>query len=117
MLCNNPVIYYIAIAIMQFLVWIAWNLTYLAFANGLVYDAKTSINRRVWHLKTVCDKYRNKNTYAEYQALFAEVKDPSANYVQNVASRFFVCVPPENGALYWNRFFRHIHNFDLKVNM
>ena len=27
----------------------------------------------------------------------------------------FLCVPAENGALTWNRFFRELHNYDLKV--
>ena len=78
------------------------------------YDAKSTIENRVKHLKQVCDRYRNEHTY-EHSALFDEIKDPSANYVQNIASKFFICVPPENGAIYWNRYFRQIHNYDLKV--
>ena len=78
------------------------------------YDAKSTIENRVKHLKKVCDRYRNQHTY-EHSALFDEIKDPSANYVQNIASKFFICVPPENGAIYWNRYFRQIHNYDLKV--
>ena len=99
--------------LIQFIIWIAWNLN---ITLGL-YDAKSSINQRVQHLKTVCDKYRNKYTY-EHEALFSEnINDPSKNYVQNVASKFFICIPPENGALYWNRLLREIHNLDMYNDM
>ena len=102
---------------MRFIIsFIVWNLT---FVKGN-YDPKSAIEQRIRHLKTVCDKYRTLSRYSDRRKvqhgnLFDEVKDPSANYIQNIASKFFICVPPDNGALAWNRFLRQVHNFDLKV--
>ena len=76
------------------------------------YDASKEITKRTLNVKSVCDKYRNN---PKFEALYQTVPDPSKNYVQNWASKFFICVPAENGAVMWNRFFRQVHNFDLKV--
>ena len=77
------------------------------------YDSKEAMPKRVEHLRQTCEKYRH-----EQQLLLDEnIADPSANYVQNWATKFFICVPSENGAIPWNRFFRKIHNFDLKVSI
>lgn len=85
-------------------------LVLVSFAQGR-YDAAKEINRRVDHLMKTCENYRRKETSTDHP----RNDDPSANYVQNWASKFFVCVPAENGAVLWNRFFRQMHNYDLKV--
>ena len=106
---------------MRFIIsyFMIWNLT--TFVKGNNYDPKSAIEQRIRHLKTACDKYRSLSRYSDRRKvqhghLFDEVKDPSANYIQNIASKFFICVPPDNGALAWNRFLRQVHNFDLKVS-
>ena len=76
------------------------------------YNAKKEMPKRAVNLKKICDKYRRDPDFSE---LYKEVSDPSQNYVQNWASKLFLCVPAENGALTWNRFFRELHNYDLKV--
>ena len=69
--------------------------------------------KRVEHLRQTCETYRRDNPKVLEQE---NIADPSANYVQNWATKFFICVPSENGAIPWNRFFRQIHNYDLKVS-
>ena len=76
------------------------------------YNAEKEMPKRAANLKKICDKYRRNPDFSE---LYKEVSDPSQNYVQNWASKLFLCVPAENGALTWNRFFRELHNYDLKV--
>ena len=85
-------------------------LVLVSFAQGR-YDAAKEIKQRVDHLLKTCENYRRK----EISTYHPRNDDPSANYVQNWASKFFVCVPAENGAVLWNRFFRQMHNYDLKV--
>ena len=80
--------------------------------SAVKYNAKEEIDKRVKNLKQICDKYRDNQKFSD---LYEDVKDPTKNYVQNWASKLFMCVPAENGALSWNRFFRELHNFDLKV--
>jgi hypothetical protein len=77
------------------------------------YDPEIEIAKRVRHLRKICDKYKAETPNS---ILFEEHTDPSANYVQNWAQKFFVCVPAEVGGLVWNRLFRQLHNYDLKVN-
>ena len=76
------------------------------------YDSKEAMTKRVEHLRQTCEKYRHGPLLDQ-----ENIADPSANYVQNWATKFFICVPSENGAIPWNRFFRQIHNFDLKVSL
>ena len=79
------------------------------------YNAKLEISKRVKYLHKTCETYRNN---PKYQHLLEDkVNDPSAHYVQNWATKLFMCVPSENGAIPWNRFFREVHNYDLKVNL
>ena len=78
------------------------------------YNPKLEITKRVEHLRQTCETYRRDNPKVLEQE---NIADPSANYVQNWATKFFICVPSENGAIPWNRFFRKIHNFDLKVSI
>ena len=87
-------------------------ITIISKGLTLKYNTKKEMDKRVINLKHKCDKYRKNAIFSE---LFEDVSDPSENYVQNWASKLFMCIPAENGALSWNRFFRHIHNFDLKV--
>ena len=120
-LCTYNILH--ALKIMRFInisfMVLVWNLTFVLMGRN--YDPKSAIEKRIRHLKTVCDKYRSLSRYSDrrkiqqHGSLFDEVKDPSANYIQNIASKFFICVPPDNGALAWNRFLRQVHNFDLKV--
>lgn len=83
----------------------------LKATNVKTYDAEKEIKERTQRLKKVCDKYRANPDYA---SLYETISDPSKNYVQNWAVKLFMCVPAENGAIIWNRFFRQIHNYDLK---
>ena len=76
------------------------------------YNVEKEMPKRAANLKKICDKHRRDPDFSE---LYKEVSDPSQNYVQNWASKLFLCVPAENGALTWNRFFRELHNYDLKV--
>ena len=53
-------------------------------------DPKSAIEQRIRLLKTVCDKYRSLSRYSDRRKvghgnLFDEVKDRSANYIQNIA--------------------------------
>ena len=80
--------------------------------SAVKYNAKEEIDKRVKNLKRICDKYHENQKFSD---LYEDVQDPTKNYVQNWASKLFMCVPAENGALSWNRFFRELHNFDLKV--
>ena len=95
------------------LLWL-FLLSYLSIVlDAKYYNSEEAITKRVEHLRQTCEKYRH-----EQQLLLDEnIADPSANYVQNWATKFFICVPSENGAIPWNRFFRKIHNFDLKVSI
>ena len=95
------------------LLWL-FLLSYLSIVlDAKYYNSEEAITKRVEHLRQTCEKYRH-----EQQLLLDEnIADPSANYVQNWATKFFICVPSENGAIPWNRFFRKIHNFDLKVSV
>ena len=76
------------------------------------YNVEKEMPKRAANLKKICDKHRRDPDFSD---LYKEISDPSQNYVQNWASKLFLCVPAENGALTWNRFFRELHNYDLKV--